>query len=419
MEENEKKLIEVIEDLAKQTAGLNAYLEAKEKAEEEQAKIAEAVEKQKAGTFQMWDTSHLGDDPVKGFIEKELGRSISRLGLRLMDKQLRGHKYRIEDHAVREQIAKYMVLFVEAAVKEDYRARQLFDQEYGHLRREKTAIGDPGNLWPMPDVVEDEVVRFAREESLILQQGTVVEMGPGKLSLPVESAGVSVTWSSTAAASDPTITEVELDPQEVGAYSTVRNKTLYDANYDIVSWLTELFAEAMGLELDNQAWNGTGNPCSGLLTAWCGHSVVMGAGSTSFANTTADLLSEMIQKLDGRRKQNASFHMHGLAMHYVRTLKDSNGRPIFYEPAGNKPPTIYGFPYYENTKCPGTDAANTAFLTFGNLRYFWVGRRVGSMALHVDPYGLFVENKTRFKLWNMWDLEAALTTAFVRMLTHS
>ena len=64
-----------------------------------------------------------------------------------------------------------------------------------------------------------------------------------------------------------------------------------------------------------------------------------------------------------------------------------------------------------------TSAANTAFIVFGDLRYFAVGRRLDTAALAVDPYGLFTTNRTRFKLYQRWGLKIALANGFSRLLT--
>ena len=66
---------------------------------------------------------------------------------------------------------------------------------------------------------------------------------------------------------------------------------------------------------------------------------------------------------------------------------------------------------------PSATAANKAFIAFGNLRYFALGRRVADMRLSVDPYGLWTTNKTRFKIRNRWALKIGLANGLVRLLT--
>ena len=287
----------------------------------------------------------------------------------------------------------------------------------------KTAVGDAGNVFPVPDIVDTEILAFAREQSVILQFGRVWDMTSEKQSFPAESAAASVGWGNTTAAGDPTIAEMELDAEELSSYSTVKNATLMDARSDVVSWLAESMAEAAGQELDNKAFNGAGTDdpfiCSGIMSAACGYSVVMSSGNTSFADLSTTDLSNMIAALDGLKKQGARFLMNGAVLHYIRDLKDSNGRPIFYPGAvgGGTPAEIEGYPYTEVIKMTSTDGTSTPFIAFGNLRYFAVGRRLGATGLEVDPYGLFTTNRTRYKLYQRWALNMGLAAGFVRLIT--
>jgi len=192
-----------------------------------------------------------------------------------------------------------------------------------------------------------------------------------------------------------------------------------DARSDIVSWLTAALAEAAGQELDNQAFNGSGSPFFGILDATgAGYSVTL--GGSSFSDVTFTDFSSMIAKLDGLRKQGARFWMHGQGLHLVRTLKDDQNRPIFYDTVGQPTSgTILGFPYSEVMKMPSTTGASTAFLAFGNLRYLGVGRRLEVSTLSADPYGLWTTNRMRYKLYQRWGMKIGLRNGLVRMLTSS
>ena len=334
-------------------------------------------------------------------------------------------------HPVTEEkrlmMAKYFTTWIKAAYFNDPKAKADYQKNYVRPNdmSVKTAIGDSGNVFPVPDIIETEILHFAREKSVVLQDARIVPMTSEFDTFPVESAGTTARWGNTTQQSDPTIDEVELTAYELSSFTEARNTQLADSRSDIVSWLTDLMANAVGLELDNSAFNGDGTStygaCSGLLSAACGYSVTMGAGSTAFSNITATLLSEMIAALDGVKKNGAKFYMHGSNLHYVRTLKDSNDRPIFMDGhiGTGVPPTIYGYPYKEVTNMPSTSAANTAFMNFGNMIYFLAGRRLDSMKLEVDPWGLWTTNRTRFKIYNRWGLKIGLENGFVRMLTHS
>ena len=343
-------------------------------------------------------------------------------GKDLMDKFYHP-KYQLTEEK-RQKMAKWYTLLLQAGLSKrpDAAMAQLEKEFPGSIS--KTAIGDTGNTFPIPDIVEEEIINFMREKSVVLQNGRIWPMTSEIHSFPVESTAVSVAWGNETQESEPVITEVELTAKELSAYSVIKNSHLQDARSDIVSWLNDCLVEAAALELDNVAFNGDGTStyasCSGLMTAACGLSVVMADGYTNFSSMTGVDLSNMIAQLDGLRKEGAKFFMHGSILHYVRTLTDSNNKPIFMETYGSGVPnSIFGYPYQECIKMPETSAANTAFALFGNMKYFGVGRRLDSSTLTVDPYGLFTTNRTRFKLYQRWGLGILLSTAFVRLVTAS
>lgn len=353
---------------------------------------------------------------MAGLSVKEAEEIFGEYDLAIQGKELQDklrHPLHIVDEATRLEMAKYYCLLLRAS--RDPRAMTKFIDLYGRV--EKTPIGDPGNVFPLPKPIEAEILSFARESSVLLQFARVWPMTSDKMGIPAESSSVSVAWGNTTPQSEPGITEVELDTEELSAYSVVKNTTLADTASDIVGWLNSCLAEAAGLELDNQGFNGSGSPFHGLLSAAQGafYSVV---GAPSIADITAENLSEMISKLDGQRKLGARFFMHGQILHFVRTLKDQSDRPIFVETIGSPVPgSIWGYPYSEVIVMPSQNAANSPFIVFGNLRYFALGRRLGVATLSINPYQLWTTNRTAFKLYQRWAMKVALRKGFVRYVT--
>jgi HK97 family phage major capsid protein len=355
---------------------------------------------------------------MAGMTPKEAKEFFGEYDLAVQGKELQNkltHPNHIIDEATRIEMAKFYLLMIRACG--DPRAKEKFIDTYGMV---KTNIGDAGNLFPLPKPLEAEILAFAREVSVLLQFARVWPMTSDTMSVPAESSSVTVGWGNTTPASDPAAAEVQLQSNELSAYSTVRNTTLSDSISDIVGWINSAMAEAAGLELDNQGFNGTGTPFMGILgaTSGAGYSVTL-AGSLISA-LSADDLSNMIGKLDGQKKQGARFYMHGQIIHIVRVLKDLQNRPIFLDGsiAGATPPTIYGYPYSECIKMPSNQAANSPFIAFGNLRYFAVGRRLDVATLTVNPWLYWTTNRTSFKLYQRWAMKMGLANGLVRLLTH-
>lgn len=400
-----KQLIELVQGMA---TDLNAVKEKQEIIEAEIAKNAEIAKR-----FPLGDLANPKAEELKACLGKY---ELSRQGRRLMDPN---HHKHVMSEDTRQEMAKYFCLFIRAGVLHEKDAMQKFQEVY----KTTTDIGDTGNVFPLPDIVDTEILTYARESSVILQQARIWDMTSNKQSFPSETGAAATYWGNTTVEAAPTVSEVELENVELSAYASVRQDTMMDARSDIVSWLTEAFAEAIGQALDTAAFTGDGEGLyggvSGLLSAKCGYSVVM-SGSTSFTQLSSDHLSEMISKLNGVRKIGGRFFMNGSVLHTVRTLKDEQSRPIFIETVGGPMSgTIWGYPYTEVVTMPSTSAANTAFVVFGNLRHFAVGRRLAVSALQVDPYGLWTTNRMRFKVYNRWALHVALPNGFCRLLTAS
>lgn len=344
------------------------------------------------------------------------GYDLAVQGKRLQDKI--AHPLINLSEEKRIELAKYFILFLKAGVFQEPAARQKFIETYGTAKASMD-VGDPGNVFPLPDPLMIEILAFAREVSVMMKYARIWDMVSEKQSFPIETPGsAAVYWGNQTEEATPIIGEVELEAEELSAYSAVKNTSLADARSDIVSWLAEVMGEAAGLELDNQAFNGDGTITYGILSSECGNTVDMASGETSFADLMYDHMSAMIAKLPGLRKIGARWFMAGEIIHYVRLLKDDNARPIFIDMPGlGVPGTILGYPYDEVIKMPTTDAVSTAFMAFGNLRYYGVGRRLDSSALMVNPYDQWKQNRTLFKIYQRWALKMAMPLGFVRLVT--
>jgi HK97 family phage major capsid protein len=238
--------------------------------------------------------------------------------------------------------------------------------------------------------------------------------------MPAEATIVNVTWEDEAGEIDeqnPTYGLVTLTAKKLAGLTTgIPSELLADSEYDIVGSLVEQFMYAIGLEMDNQVLNGTGSPCSGVLSAACGNSVIMANGLTNFSSITADHLSEMINALSEEDAAQSMFVYNRLIQHYIRTAKDTNGQYIWQKPAEGRPGTIWETPYVQSTKAPGTSAANTAFVALGNWKQFYIGRRA-EMAFAADPFTNFSKDQVRFRAITRAALNFARASAFVRLLT--
>lgn len=405
--------IERLEGLLREIAGsVNEVKEETEKVKEEMAKKLEEHEK---AIEHLMSQPKKEAIPVPGNPGKTVEVFTKEVPAWMLPTGEYGEKYKgyhlplqgrslhfIKDEDYRQRFAKFMIdVFTRTALGEGTAAQG------GYL---------------VPDEFEPTILAFAREKSTIaLQRCWVIPMSTDTKKVPTEASGATVAWKGEATAagesSGPTVGEASLSAKRLTAYKEASNELIEDAAIDVVSWLTELFAEAIGLELDNQVLNGTGDPVSGVLTAKAGYSVVMATGSTNFSEITGTHLSEMMSKLKESVLAGAVFVMHRTVFHYVRTAKDNQNAFIYSPMSGPVPEAVWGLPYILHEKAPSSSGADTAFVSLGNFRYFIIGRRKGDMKLFVNPYSLDKENQTRFKVETRWGLEVGQANAFVRLLT--
>jgi HK97 family phage major capsid protein len=270
--------------------------------------------------------------------------------------------------------------------------------------------------YTVPIEYQSDLIQLARDQFFALRECDVLNMSHSQLYVPKEATLASVAWTNEETAAtqgEPTFGQLALTAKKLDGLAIVSNELLQDSVVDIVSLLAEQFSYAINQELDKQALQGTGVPCSGLMKGVVtSNSVTMATGSAHFSMITADHISNVIALLSTGYLANAKFVFGRNAAHYIRSLKDSQGRPIYAFPSAAVPGTIYGYPYIMSDQAINTSAVSTVEVLFGNLKAFKIGRRVGAMTLEVDPYGKFAENQTRFRVVTRWALGVGNEKAF-------
>jgi HK97 family phage major capsid protein len=422
--------VERLEALLKEIGGgVTAVKEETEKIKEGMARELEAI-KSKQGE-QDAALQLIGSQPRKEAlpVPGQPGKSIEviykDLPAWMTPKGALGEKYKgyhldLQGRDIGGRAEKMGIPFVTDPEFRERFARFMLDVLQGRTALSEGTAGQGGYL--VPDEYEPVILAFAREKSQIaLPLCWVLPMGSDTKRVPAEASGADVAWTAEATAATestgPTVGEAVLAAKRLTGYKEASNELIDDSMFDIVSWLTELFGEAIGLELDNQVLNGTGSPCSGVLTAKAGYSVVMGSGSAAFSMLGGDDLSSMLSKLKESVLGNAYFVLHRTVFHYVRTIKNADGTYMYGPLMGPDPQSIWGLPYIRSEKAPSTSGASTALAVLGNFKFFVIGRRQGDMKLFVNPYSLDKENQTRFKVETRWGLAVGQANAFVRYIT--
>lgn len=351
--------------------------------------------------------------------EKYRGYKLFDQGERIREKFVKNpERFRIlSDEGSFNKFSKFM-LDIKAALTGDLKAQQMLQEAQQKASDMGEDVSDALGGYAVPVEYEPDLIKLATESSFLLQEATVIPMGSKTRKYPTELTQMGVTWEDEGGTIDgqnPTLGQVTLTAKKLaGLTSSISSELIADSSFDIVSWLVEQFTYAMALEVDNQALNGTGAPCSGVLTAAAGYSVVMSL--SNFSSISADDLSLMISKLADSDAAQAKFVYNRLIQHYIRTAKDTYGQYIWQRPSEGRPGTIWETPYIQSSKAPSSTASSTAFLALGNWKGFYVGLRQG-MSFAADPFTAFATDEIRFRAIKRVALSIARSAAFVRLVT--
>lgn len=270
----------------------------------------------------------------------------------------------------------------------------------------------------VPEVWETEVQALARLSSVAIRDCRIWPMSTDTTLIPKENGAVSVDWANEGSAnseSEPTVAQITLTAHRLGAYSESSTELVEDSFVDILSWLTELFAEAQGQAIDAQVFE-TGGTFTSSLPGNAGATI---SGSGGYSATTYTDFSNAITQMEAIRRIGAKYYFDKSMLHIVRTMKDGSNSLIWQLPNANKPGTIYEYPYEEvPSMTDSPSAADTGFF-FGNLKKAYaLGRRRG-MTMKVNPYIKMKEEMVQFINNSRWDGAVVLPGAYVEYICKS
>jgi len=289
----------------------------------------------------------------------------------------------------------------------------ILNQGQGSLRKAMNETTDTAGGHLVFDEYVNELLAFARESSFALQRCRVIDVGSDVINIPSEDGAVSVAWKAEGVAateSNPTVGNVKFEPERLTAYSTASNELLEDSEFDIVSWLTDLFAEAIGQELDNQVINGASSASSPFDGILVNADVVDSTGYLDISH-----IADVMTKMKANRSNNAMFLFHRLIYKEIITMTDGDGRYLF-PPTVATPNSLYQIPIVLSEKMPATLNDLDKVGIYGNLKNYIIARRKQAGSMDIDIYGKFLEYQTRFRTVSRWHGKPWSGDAFVKMI---
>ena len=198
---------------------------------------------------------------------------------------------------------------------------------------------------------------------------TVLRTASGNdIKVPVESTRSAATATAEAAVfgeSDPTFTSLTLRAHKYGALVQISEELLNESGIDVVAYLTDQFAVAIGTAVNYALTLGTGTVQPAGIVPGAGTGKTGGTGVTGLFTFT-DLV-DLAHSVDSAyaRRPKAGWMMNRATLGKVRSLQDGAGNFV-YAVSATGPDTLLGYSIYENP-----DKANTAVgaksVLFGDL----------------------------------------------------
>lgn len=252
---------------------------------------------------------------------------------------------------------------------------------------------------PMLDV--SEVIRTTTGESLTIP------------TLTAYSTATLATATAAINSSDPTYSSITLGAFKYGVIIPVANELLVDAGFDLASHLAQQAGNSLGFAINEALTNGSGSDQpNGVVTA-AGSGITGGTGVAGAF--TADNLIDLQYSLDGaaRRLPGVAYMANTSSLGKIRKLKDDNGQYLYTVNVG-APDNFAGFPIYENPAMASTGTAAKSVL-FGHMPSYKVRMAGGLQVAQSSDYA-FANDVTNFRfLWRVdGDLTHASHIKFFR-----
>lgn len=152
----------------------------------------------------------------------------------------------------------------------------------------------------------------------------------------------------------------------------VTEQLLADANINLVQFIIELFAEAIGLAEDKAFFTGSGQP-RGIAIESISQINAQGHGDFDDVIDLIDAVPSRVTSSPG-----AAFVGHRRTKSLLRKLKDNDGNYIWRNGGASKnnngetvrlPDTLYDYPFFEQNDLPSNQ------LFFGDWRMYIIGDR--------------------------------------------
>ena len=233
----------------------------------------------------------------------------------------------------------------------------------------------------VPEEFKAEILRLQPLYGVIRQECRIIPMAFDTLNIPASDGEVTAHWVNEAAAipgTNPTFRQVTLAINKLATIQKVSNELLQDANVGVIEFLSMTIAEQFAKQEDQQAFNGTGSPFTGILSA-TGVPLSTHAGG-AIALSYGDMM-RMTGELYTNALSNAKWYFHRTMAAQIRGLITTAGAPIF----GATTQDVGGYTIKLTEILPTrATATGTKYGVFGDLRRGYAMGERGSMTMAIS-----------------------------------
>lgn len=271
----------------------------------------------------------------------------------------------------------------------------------------------------VPEELRTEVFRVLPDMTVMRKLARVIPMTTDTLKLNSLGARPVAYWTGEYQSKSTTSAEfnqVVLSPNDLVCLLPVSEQLLADANINLVQFIIELFAEAIGLAEDKAFFTGSG---SGQPRGISIESIsTVDAGGNPTFDDIIDLIDAVPSRVTSSPK--AAFVGHRNAKRAFRKMKDSDGSYVWRDGGSSSnnngetvrlPNTLYGYPFYEQNDLPQSQ------LYFGDWSMYIIGDRQ-TMAVSTTTEGgdAWRRNAMEIKCVERVDGRAVLTSPFAKII---
>lgn len=275
-----------------------------------------------------------------------------------------------------------------------------------------------------PTEFRSEIIRLAVQNSIALQQCTVVPMSRDKMDIPTPTGNYTVTWTDAGSVIDDskiTTGKTQLDTAKLGAIALVNNEDLADPAIPLASYIAVQMGEDYGKKIDTEVFRGypVGDSTTYQFNGWGYASSVNAVTGDSYPDTFAGLLTEdnllaVVATLTDQEREGAQWYFTNTAWNAVRAIEDGASSKIVRLNENYKY-DLLGYPLNLRDQVSGSSAtANMPIGFFGNMKWIYIGDRM-DFAINTSEHYRFAYDQTVFMGIQRIAISVALPSALARI----